>query len=207
MSKIAAYKISPPSVVRKLFPDVLWRINSEKPKLYLTFDDGPSEATIELLNCLNGYKVKATFFCSGSNVEKNPVIFKLLTDSGMSIGNHTYSHKKAFFTSKKSYFEDIDKCSHFVNSKLFRPPYGQLFPWWMPELKKRFEKIVMWDIMSYDFDRKLSKYDVKDVINNHIRPGSIIVFHDKTDCFERTKYALEKVIETAFEKGFEFDVL
>jgi len=190
--------VNPPAILRKLFPGTIWRINTNEKKLFLTFDDGPTpEITPWIIDCLKKYNASATFFCIGKNVEKYPDIFKFLSESGMKIGNHTFSHNPKNFHNKKNYFNDVDKCTELVKSNLFRPPYGKIYPWWIPDLKKRFDKIVMWDILSMDYDIKLIGKEVLNNVNTNIRPGSIIVFHDSAKAWDRLKYALPKVLEFA----------
>jgi len=205
------FKIRPPWIIRTLFPYTIWCPTSNKntkPHIYLTFDDGPTpEITPWVIDCLNHFNAKATFFCVGNNVIKYPEIFQHVIDSGMSVGNHSFSHIKAYKTNKKNYFADIDKCCEVVKSNLFRPPHGQLFPWWIPMLKKRFSKIVMWDILSLDYDKNFSPDEVVNIVTTRIRNGSIIVFHDSIKAFDRLKIALPKVLKYAAEKGYEMRVV
>ena len=211
---MTSFRIKPPKIIRTLFPGTIWHLESLSSKcqvpssalnkVYFTFDDGPTpEITPWVIDSLNRYNATATFFCVGNNVIKYPEIFQQLLDNGMSVGNHTFSHLKAFKTTKNNYFADIDKCSEVVKSDIFRPPHGQLYPWWIPKLKKRFSKIVMWDILSLDYDSRLTAEDVVNIVTTRIRPGSVIVFHDSLKAWDRLKIALPKILEYAIEKGYE----
>ena len=198
-------RIKPSGIVRIFFPKVTWRIKTKEKKLFITFDDGPvPEITPWVIDCLKSYNAVATFFCVGENVQKYPKIFNQLTENGMSVGNHSFSHINPNPKDKKKYFQDVDKCSEYAKFALFRPPYGKIFPSWVSELKKRFDKVVMWDILSLDFDKNIMPEEVVSIVNSHIRPGSIIVFHDSLKAWDRLKYALPKVLEYAKNKGYEF---
>lgn len=202
------YKISPPLFIRFFFSRAVWRMKTSEKIIFLTFDDGPiPEVTPWVIDCLKKYKAVATFFCVGENVRKYPNIFNILINNGMAVGNHTYSHSDTKHFKKKEYLKNVDKCSEFVKSSLFRPPYGRIFPWWMSELKKRFDKIVMWDILTLDYDKN---YTAEDIVNNvvtNIRPGSVIVFHDSLKAWDRLNYALPKVLEYITEKGYKTEII
>jgi peptidoglycan/xylan/chitin deacetylase (PgdA/CDA1 family) len=131
----------------------------------------------------------------------------MLTTHGMATGNHTFSHIKAHIGNKKEYLDDVDKCSELIKSKLFRPPYGKIYPWWLPDLKKRFDKIVMWDIISLDYDNTLTGEEVVNNVITNIRSGSVIVFHDSLKAWDRMKYALPKVLEYAINNGYSFGII
>ena len=208
MNMLLKYKITPPSFIRNLFPGTIWRIKTNEKVVFITFDDGPvPEVTPLVIDCLKKYNAVATFFCVGDNVRKYPEIFKSLTDNGMTVGNHSFSHKKAKRLNKKEFFDDVDKCSEFVKSKLFRPPYGKMRPWWVFEMKKRFDKIVMWDILSLDYDKNVSAEDVVNNVITNIRPGSVIVFHDSLKAWDRMRYALPMILEFAIENGYKTKII
>ena len=207
-STFLSLKIRVPSIVRVLFPGTTWRIKTKEKKVFLTFDDGPiPEVTPWILDCLKRHNAVATFFCIGDNVRKYPEVFEQLRNSGMGIGNHTFSHCRAWKNSKEAYFADIDKCEEYFNSHFFRPPHGELYPWWIRLLKKRFKRIVMWDILSLDYEQKLSPAEVVENVITRIRPGAIIVFHDSLKAWDRLQEALPQVLEYLKEKSYSTEKL
>ncbi|WP_075590992.1 polysaccharide deacetylase family protein [Labilibacter marinus] len=195
--------VRPPFVGRLMLPGATWRLNHQSKDVYVTFDDGPiPEITPWVLDEADKWNAKLTFFCVGENVHKHPAIFKEVINRGHAVGNHTYNHLKAWNTERSSYFENIDLADQVIHSKIFRPPYGQLYPWDIKPLRSRFDKVVMWDILSKDYDTKLSGEQVYKNIENHIRPGSIIVFHDSLKAEQRMKYAFPKTLELIAQKGY-----
>jgi peptidoglycan/xylan/chitin deacetylase (PgdA/CDA1 family) len=190
------------------FPTAIWRIRNKEKKIFITFDDGPiPEVNPWVIECLKSYNAVATFFCIGENIGNNPEIFNTLYDNGMATGNHTYSHIKAKLGNKKEYLENVDQSSEHVNTSLFRPPYGKIYPWWIIDLKKRFDKIILWSILSLDYDKTLSPEEVANNVIIRMKPGSIIVFHDSLKAWDRMKYALPKVLEHAIKKGYKFGTI
>jgi peptidoglycan/xylan/chitin deacetylase (PgdA/CDA1 family) len=159
-----------------LFPSVVWRIKTKEKVVYLTFDDGPHpEITPWVLSQLTKYNFKASFFCIGKNIEAFPEITKRILEAGHSIGNHSYSHKKGTKTSLKNYIEDVNRCQELLpGNTLFRPPYGKMTLKQYRSLKKNY-RIVLWDVISYDFDILKSEVDCLKKSLGY-RPGSIIVF-------------------------------
>ena len=197
--------VTVPYVVRILYPSLIW--NREENSLFLTFDDGPNpDITPKILDILAGYKVKATFFCVGDNVRKYPEIYNNVLEQGHRTGNHTFNHLNGWKTSDDDYFTNIKKAGEFINSNLFRPPYGKIRRSQIKTLKKDFE-IIMWTVLTYDFSKKISPEDCYRNSKKGLRNGSIIVFHDSVKSKKNVLYALPKFIETALNKGFEFDVL
>ncbi|MGE5383452.1 MAG: polysaccharide deacetylase family protein [Omnitrophica WOR_2 bacterium] len=175
------------------------------PKLYLTFDDGPiPEVTPQVLEILKRYNAKATFFCVGDNVRKYPQVYDLILKDGHSTGNHTYSHLKGIKTDNQQYFKDIEKCRELVHSDLLRPPYGKIGYHQVKVLEKNY-KIIMWSVLTGDYDHKLTKEEVLDNAINHCKDGSIIVFHDSIKAYDRMIYALPALLEHCSLKGFRFD--
>ncbi len=187
-------KIDPPKFIRRMFPDLIWQIEDEQG-VYLTFDDGPTPGITEwILEILRRYDAKATFFVLGKNVERYPDLYEKILAEGHSVGNHTYSHQKGLRMSLEGYLEDIDFASYAVQSNLFRPPYARVTPSQMRAVAQRY-KIVMWSIVSRDYNRNLSRERcVKEVIP-HIKAGSIILFHDSEKSFANMSYALPKTLE------------
>ncbi len=167
-----------PGILRKIYPGLTWNIPGGDRVLYLTFDDGPTpDITDQVLSILAASDARATFFCIGRNAERHPEILRRIIDAGHVIGNHTYSHLKGWYTPNRQYYEDIELASQFVPSHLYRPAYGMITPAQIRYLKQRFH-IVLWDVMSYDFDPSTSKEKCLSNVIRYARPGSVIVFHD-----------------------------
>lgn len=201
-------KIRPPWWFRLLYRGVIWRGEKCRSCVYLTFDDGPiPEVTPAVLEILGSRGAKATFFCVGENVEKHPEVYSMLAEHGMQTGNHTYSHSRAFSMGKGKYFEDIDRAQKLVDSKFFRPPHGQLYPWYLPRLRKKFEKIVMWDLITEDYRKDLDAEDIVKRVVKFVRPGSVIVFHDSLKAWPRLEKALPKALDYLISEGYSFELL
>ncbi len=201
------YLTKTPSFVQSLFPSITWRVPTKQQKLHLTFDDGPvPEVTEWVLDQLTHYEAKATFFCVGENVQRYPHIFERITLEGHSIGNHTYHHKNGWATSTSDYIQDVQQCAKFVDSNLFRPPYGKISPTQLKQLNSRYE-IVMWDVLSGDFDPSLDPESCFQNIIQKSRPGSILVLHDSIKSSPTLRYVLPKVLEHYTNLGFSFEAL
>jgi peptidoglycan-N-acetylglucosamine deacetylase len=174
-------------------------------RIFFTFDDGPiPEVTPWVLEQLKTYNAKATFFCIGDNVEKHSGIYDDVIAAGHSIGNHTFHHLNGWQTSVKNYVEDVNKCSEIVNSNLFRPPYGKITRSQIRTLIPHY-KIIMWDILSRDFDKTLNVDKGFEYIKKHIKPGSVIVFHDSLKAWPRLKELLPRTLEFCKNEGYIFD--
>ena len=208
------YFVKTPVLIRKSFPQMIWNIPSEKKKVYLTFDDGPiPEITPWVLNELKKHKAKATFFCVGENIEKHPEIFRQIISEGHSIGNHTFHHLNGWKTKNEKYFANIKACHEIISKsaiynpqsamKLFRPPYGRIRPSQYSFLNQQYS-IVMWDVLSGDFDKNISKEKCLRNVLSKTRNGSIIVFHDSEKAFSRLEFVLPRVLEYFSGKGFSF---
>ncbi|MCX6172451.1 MAG: polysaccharide deacetylase family protein [Flavobacterium sp.] len=196
-------------LIKLLFPKYVWDIPNEEQKVFLTFDDGPTPAITEwVLEQLRQYDSKATFFCIGNNIEKHPEIFKKIIAEGHAIGNHTFNHLNGWKTTSKDYFESVKLChSQFTNHNsqifnLFRPPYGKIKPSQSKRLRKLGYKIIMWDVLSYDFDKKITREKCLDNVLQHIESGSIIVFHDSNKAWNNLEYVLPKTLIFLKERGF-----
>jgi peptidoglycan/xylan/chitin deacetylase (PgdA/CDA1 family) len=201
------YPIKSPKWLRVLYPQLLWHKSRNKKTLYLTFDDGPiPDVTPAILKILKKHEIKATFFCVGENIHKYPSIFNQILEDGHAVGNHTYHHLKGWITNKKEYLNDIEKCQKLTKSNLFRPPYGRGTRAQYSELKKSYE-IVMWDIMSGDFDPSISPQKCLNNVLKYSDNGSIIVFHDSLKAKSRVLHTLPIAIEYWIEKGFRFESL
>ena len=200
------YLAKTPTFVNKLFPRYNWRISKHPKCLYLTFDDGPiPEITPWVLDTLKDFNAKATFFCIGENVINNPNIFKRIIDEGHSVGNHTFNHLNGWQVKNSKYLENVALCNKIVQSKLMRPPYGQIRNAQAKELIKLGYKIIMWDVLSWDFSNKVSyKKCLNNVVNN-VQGGSIIVFHDNLKAEKNLKYSLPKCLAQLQRLNYTFE--
>ena len=174
--------VKTPALIRKLFPSIYWKKNTSFQDIYLTFDDGPSsKLTPWLLDLLDSLCIKATFFCVGKNCEKYPSLVSEIIHRGHGIGNHTYSHKNGFLSTTVSYLEDIEKCRNVLPpTSLFRPPYGNIYPWQIRKISKNYQ-IIMWDVLSYDYKKNITPKKLKWNVLSKLQNGSIIVFHDNKE--------------------------
>ena len=198
-------------LIKVLFSNYVWSISSNERKVYLTFDDGPTpEITAWVLEQLKQYNAKATFFCIGNNIEKHPEIFKKVIADGHCIGNHTFNHVKGWKTSNQIYLDEVNSCEKSIQNfsvnnpktKLFRPPYGKIKPSQSKVLRKNGYKIIMWDVLSIDFDPTITPQKCLRNVTKNIDNGSIIVFHDSTKAFPNLEYALPKTLNFLKNKCF-----
>ncbi|GGI56542.1 polysaccharide deacetylase family protein [Winogradskyella haliclonae] len=203
-----------PGFVKSLFPNFIWNIDTNKKELYLTFDDGPTpEITLWVLEQLKAFSAKATFFCIGSNVDKYPEILKAILEDNHSIGNHTFNHLKGWKHKTKDYLTDVELAQKTIDktpssgSKLFRPPYGKFKTKQAKQLQKLGYNIVMWDVLSFDWDASVSKEDCLNNILNSVKEGSIVVLHDSVKAEQNLKGVLPKVLEYYSNRGFTFKAL
>lgn len=194
-----------------LFPNYIWNIKTTNKTVYITFDDGPIPGiTNWVLEQLDQYNAEATFFCIGNNIQKYPEIFHQIISKNHSVGNHTFNHLNGWKTKSKEYLKNIALCQSIINNQqstintLFRPPYGKIKPSQSRKLRKMGFKIIMWDIISYDFDQTISKEKCLDNVLSNIENGSIIVFHDSLKAWKNLEYVLPKVLKHLKEKGFTF---
>jgi len=199
----------PPRIYRWFFPGVYWRIPAHKGKpksVYLTFDDGPiPEMTPWVLETLDKYNIKATFFCVGENVQLYPELYDLLLEKGHRVGNHTFSHLQGICTPSKNYIRNILKATEYIDSKLFRPPHGHLR---LPQLLRlrRLFRIIMWDVVTRDYSPFMTAKGVLNNIKKYTRNGSIIVFHDSLKAKGRIEESLPQAIEWLQKEGYQFCV-
>jgi len=198
------YIVKPPEIAKHIYSTAKWNFSREEEKLYLTFDDGPDpEVTPQILTILKQYNAKATFFCSGKRVEKYPAIYNEIIQQGHSVGNHTYNHLNGYHSRTADYLNDIMTAGILIHSNLFRPPYGKIKRKQYKLLKKDY-KIIMWDVLSCDFDRNiLPPTCINNVIRN-VRNGSIIVFHDSQQAKKNVLIAVPEVLKYYTEKHIEF---
>lgn len=203
------YFVKTPWWLKKLYPQRLWSVATKEKIIYLTFDDGPHPiATPFVLDELKKHNAKGTFFCIGKNVVDHPFIYKRILEEGHVAGNHTQQHLNGWKTANDEYLADIAEASTHINSKLFRPPYGRIRSSQARQvnvvLKDKSSKIVMWDVLSGDFDEALSTEScLKNVIEN-AGAGSIVVFHDSEKAFAKMQFVLPGVLQFFTEKGFVF---
>ncbi len=215
-----SYLVKTPKLVQWLFPRRVWAFSRKEPNIYLTFDDGPiPEVTPWVLDLLKEYDAKATFFCIGENVKKHPEIFERIITEGHSIGNHTFHHLKGTETTTEKYLEDIALFEETITTfndefratsneqisplttrtSLFRPPYGRMTSAQAKKVAEKGYKIVMWDVLSADFDTSILEEKCLENVLNNIKPGSVVVFHDSLKAEKNLRYVLPKVLE--FIKG------
>lgn len=195
--------------VKKIFSNYIWDVSNTDKKVYLTFDDGPiPEVTEWVLSELKKHKAKATFFCIGDNVKKHPEVLKKVFADGHSVGNHTFNHLNGWKTATEDYIENSILCEKGLDNfdikskKLFRPPYGKIKPSQSKILRKLGYKIIMWDVISYDFDTTISKEQCLENVLKNVKTGSIIVFHDSKKAFANLEYVLPRTLQFLKEKGF-----
>lgn len=200
-------KVKTPSFVHFLLPGLVWKVKTDKKEIFLTFDDGPHpKITQQVLDILDRFNAKATFFCVGENVEKHPEIYAEVLRRGHKTGNHTFNHLKGWTSNKQDYIHNIAKCKNVVESDLFRPPYGRIGLTQIFEVKKEY-KIVMWSVLSRDFDRKISQKKCLTNVLRHSKPGSIVVFHDSEKSAQKMLFTLPKFLDHFSKQGFRFPVL
>jgi peptidoglycan/xylan/chitin deacetylase (PgdA/CDA1 family) len=200
-----------------MYPKRVWAFSRLTPKVYLTFDDGPiPEVTPWVLDLLKEHNVKAIFFCIGDNIKKHPEIFKRILSEGHAIGNHTFHHINGWKTNTEDYLKDVasfekEILTHLEQpltnhvspiTTLFRPPYGKLTSKQSKRLQKKGYKIIMWDVLSYDFDSTVSEEKCLQNVLKNIEKGSIVVFHDSLKAEKKLRFVLPKVLEFIKEKGW-----
>ncbi|RZJ74876.1 MAG: polysaccharide deacetylase family protein [Flavobacterium sp.] len=217
------YLAKSPFFLKWYYSNLVWNMPRTEKTVYLTFDDGPIPNVTEfVLNTLKSFEIKATFFCIGDNIIKHPETFERLKSEGHAIGNHTFNHLKGWKTDDETYIANTLKCQELTQSTLFRPPYGRIkksqvrslesLVWSFEQPPQRLTdnsqlKIIMWDVLSGDFDVNLSPEKCYENVIKNTENGSIIVFHDSLKAFDRLQYALPKTIQYLREKGYQFGTL
>jgi len=197
----------PPKIYRFLYGGSHWRFNTDEKVVYLTFDDGPiPEITPWVLDLLDKYGIKATFFCVGDNVRKYPEIYQMVQDRGHIVGNHTFHHVQGLKVKKQTYVNDVEDASKLINSKLFRPPHGHMRLPQFYALKKKY-KIIMWDVVTRDYSRLMNAGEVFETVKKYTRNGSIIVFHDSLKSGDRMKESLPRSLDWLIEQGYSFRLI
>jgi peptidoglycan-N-acetylglucosamine deacetylase len=194
----------PARLARCLYPEAVFRIKTTEKILFLTFDDGPDpESTPLLIRILGKHNVKAMFFCNGLKAEREPVLMDLIRQNGHITGNHTYNHADGWLTSYGDYINEAEKAAASTSHQYFRPPYGRLRFKQYKELKKKY-RIFFWDLMAYDFDRKLKPPSALRILCRKMRPGSVIVLHDKQ--YSTSVGILDEFLTVAKASGYRFDL-
>lgn len=192
-----------PDFIKILWKSLVWRINPAEKSIYLTFDDGPNPIiTPQVLDMLDEFEAKATFFCVGENVSKFPEVFDEVKKRGHAVGNHTYNHTKGYNYSTKDYVNNVRKADEYIHSKLFRPPHGRIKLSQINALKKEY-RIIMWDFITYDYDAKVAPDKILAEIKKRSRNGSIVVFHDSLKAEKNVLATLPEALKFWKEEGYE----
>ncbi|OOQ57442.1 polysaccharide deacetylase family protein [Mucilaginibacter pedocola] len=204
------YLVKTPAPLKWLYPNLVWEAPTGSRSIFLTFDDGPIPiVTPFVLKNLEAYNAKATFFCIGDNIDKHPDVFDAVKNAGHAIGNHTYNHLRGWDTDSRIYLDNFLQAQKLTGTNLFRPPYGRIKREQIKLLKqaKPDLQIIMWDVLSGDFDINLKPEDCLKNVLKHTRPGSIVVFHDSLKAFDRLEYVLPRALEYWSGKGYSFETL
>ena len=224
------YLVKSPLLLKWFYPSLVWNMDRSKKIVYLTFDDGPiPNVTDFVLNTLKSFNAKATFFCIGDNILKHPSIFEHIKNDGHAIGNHTFNHLKGWKTADDTYLANFLKCQSLTQTNLFRPPFGRIKKSQIRKLVTSYKlpvtghdaqtynsqhrthnpslQIVMWDVLSGDFDINLSPEKCYQNVIKNTKNGAIIVFHDSLKAFDCLEYTLPKVLTYLTEKGYQFGTL
>jgi peptidoglycan/xylan/chitin deacetylase (PgdA/CDA1 family) len=199
--------VRPPSFLRWIYPNAVWNLPSEQKVVYLSFDDGPTPfVTEKVLELLEEYQAKATFFCIGKNIERHPELFNIVKEKGHHIGSHTYSHLNGWKSKPTDYLNDYHKGRDLARSNLFRPPYGRILLNPLQTIQKQ-DKVIMWDILSKDYDYKLSPDEVFNNVTRNIKPGSIIVFHDSEKAKKNVLAVLPQLLQYLKQQGYAMEAI
>lgn len=188
-------------------PEYTWNVPTNEQVLHLTFDDGPiPEVTPWVLDTLRPFGAKATFFCVGDNVVKHPSVYQQVMDEGHSVGNHTFNHLNGWQTDHVAYLNNVRRCARVVSSSLFRPPYGRLMPRQRAFIERHF-RIIMWDVLSGDYDADISPDQCLENVLDNAQPGSIVLMHDSLKAERNLRFALPALLEYFAGKGYRFEHL
>ncbi|RAJ04083.1 peptidoglycan/xylan/chitin deacetylase (PgdA/CDA1 family) [Chitinophaga skermanii] len=204
------YFTKTPSFLKAIYKSCTWSLSPMAPKVYITFDDGPHPTiTPFVLEQLKKYDAKATFFCIGKNVVNHPEIYQQILNEGHAVGNHTHNHLNGWKVGTDKYLANIFEARKYIDSHLFRPPYGRISPFQIKQLttQKPPYKIIMWDVLSADFDTNITGEQCVQNVVFKVQKGSIVVFHDSEKAFERLEYALPRVLEFCKKQGWSMEKL
>lgn len=195
----------PPYLYRKLFPGSVWQLPEEEPCVYITFDDGPNAATTpRLLRLLDQLHIPATFFCVGDNVRRYPEHYRAILAAGHTVGNHTYHHIRGLSLPASAYMADVQQAAELIHSRLFRPPHGRLTPAQLSALRTAGYRIIMFDVVTRDYNPRLTPDNVFHIATRYARNGSLIVFHDSPKAAPRMFDALPRVVTHLRAAGYTF---
>jgi peptidoglycan/xylan/chitin deacetylase (PgdA/CDA1 family) len=198
------YLLRTPNWLRKLMPPALWQMPPYEGKVYITFDDGPHPlATPFALEQLAKFNAKGSFFCVGKNVVEYPNVYEQIITEGHAVGNHTHQHKKGSAVKTDEYLADIAQAAKFINSKLFRPPYGRIKRLQAKALEQQGYSIIMYSLLSADFDKEITPERCLQNVVFNLKPGDILVFHDSEKAWDRMSYALPRVLEHCRKQKWE----
>ena len=201
------YFIRPTWFARKYYAGAKWRFPVDERTIYLTFDDGPHpEITPRILEILKSFNAKATFFCVGENAKKYPETLQQVVAQKHALGNHTYNHLNGWKTKNETYFDNVKKCSEVISSRLYRPPYGRIKKSQLSVLRSAYT-VIMWDVLSGDFDPSISNEKCLRNVISRSRNGSIVLFHDSEKAKARVLFVLPEFLEHFSEKGFSFKAI
>jgi peptidoglycan/xylan/chitin deacetylase (PgdA/CDA1 family) len=210
------YWIKTNELIKRIFKNYVWDIPNKENKIYLTFDDGPTPDVTEwILSQLKKYNAKATFFCIGNNIEKHPDIYNSIIQEGHSIGNHTYNHLNGWKTKTEDYIYNVNLCANQIQkstnnpiqSVIFRPPYGKIKSSQTKKIKELGYKIILWDVLSADFDSTISPEKCLENVISNIEKGSIIVFHDSIKAHKNLEHVLPRTLDFLTRKGYNFGTI
>lgn len=204
------YAAKTPFWLKWLYPSLIWDLSQESKKVFLSFDDGPHpQITPFVLDELKKFEAKATFFCIADNVRKYPETFERILQEGHQIGNHTFNHLNGWKTSDIDYLRNIERAKTLIDSDLFRPPYGKIRRSQIKAIKQKWPqtKIIMWDVLSADFDNSISENKCLNNVITNVKAGSIIVFHDSEKAFPKMRHALPATLKYLHDKGFDFETI
>jgi peptidoglycan/xylan/chitin deacetylase (PgdA/CDA1 family) len=205
-----SYLVKKPGWLKKLYGRCTWEVNTTEKVVFLTFDDGPHpELTPFVLDELKKYDAQGTFFCLGRQVERYPDLYRRIIDEGHAAGNHTHTHPDGWRTPNGRYYADILQAKEQIASPLFRPPHGHVTPFQVRRLRAApFDlKVVMWSIMSGDFDPGTSPEQCCNNVAQHLAPGSIVVFHDNEAAASNLRYTLPQILSRFSQQGYRFAAL
>lgn len=196
-----------PGFLRPLFGKLIWRVKTESKLIYLTFDDGPvPEVTPQVLDILDEYGWKATFFCVGDNVRKYPEVYQEVLRRGHRVGNHSFNHIRGYRYTVEDYVANVKKASAYIDSRLFRPPHGRITFSQIKALKGDYD-IVMWDVITFDYDKKKKPEQIMRTVRRYLRKGSVVVFHDSIKAKENVLIVLPQALAYWKDRGYSYGLL